>query len=1106
MNIFKYFLALFFASSLIMGCFKKDHPDTLFTKMDSKKTGIHFRNDIQIMDDFHILTYRNFYNGGGVGIGDINNDGLPDVYLIKNQGENKLYLNKGDFKFEDITETSGTGGSKLWSTGVTFVDINADGLLDIYVCNAGNTNKRNELFINNGDLTFTESARKYNLDEDGFTTHVAFFDYDGDGDLDAYILNNSFILPNSLGFVNKRNVRSEDWNVPSVFKGGGDKLLRNDNGYFVDVSEAAGIYGSLIGFGLGVTVGDVNNDLLPDIYVSNDFYERDYLYINQGDGTFKEEIKTYMQHVSLSSMGADMADLNNDGFPEIFVTDMRPEDDERLKSNGGFETFNLHKMMQSRDFYNQFMQNTLQINNGNGTFSETAYYSGVAETDWSWGALIFDMDNDGQKDIYVCNGIYRDITNNDFMNYFANEMGHKSDFFTNAEIEDLMQRMPSIAIPNYAFAGNPDLTFSDKTKQWGLNEPSFSNGSAYGDLDNDGDLDLIVNNVNQELFVYRNNSDIQGNHSFLKIKLKGSGSNTFGIGSKVNLYGKGKVFSQELMPTRGFQSSVDYNLVFGVGDLQQLDSLEVFWPNASTEKLFKVKVNQTITLQQSNAKTYVASRNKEPKAFMENIENDFPSHIEDPYIDYDTEGLIFKMLSKEGPAIAVGDINGDGLDDFYFGGAKNQSGKVYLQNKSGQFAPVSNSVFEKDSFFEDTDAIFTDINGDNKPDLIVVSGGNNTSNPAHYFQSRIYLNSGSGNFSKLERKLLSTRTNASKIVAYDYDNDGDIDLFIASRSIPGVYGVNPEHYLFENDGKGDFKDVTRLKLPGIMESGMITDTAWMDMDDDGLKDLVVVGDWMAPTIFKNTPEGFVVLETNLKDYRGAWNTLKIVDVNKDGKMDLILGNRGTNSFFQNSGSESVKMFVNDFDNNGTIEQIFTRKVNGSDTPIHLRTELSKQMPHLNKNNVLSSEYATKTIAGLFPEAVLDNSMVKDITTFNSGIAYNLGNNTFNFVPLPPQVQYSSVYAIETMDLNGDGILDILLAGNEFDLKPQFGRLDANYGISLLGNAHGGFSISHSKTAGFLLKGEVRSLNLYKNHKNEEFLVAGINNSKPVLFKLAIKSP
>ncbi|GHA42047.1 hypothetical protein GCM10007103_24210 [Salinimicrobium marinum] len=1080
---------------------EKDH---LFTLLDSAATGISFVNRVKNEKDFNIFRYRNFYNGAGVGIGDINNDSLPDIYLTSNMGENKLFLNQGDFKFKDITTSSGAGGKRSWSTGVTMVDINHDGLLDIYVSNAGNIegdDRRNELFINNGDLTFTEAAAQYNLDENGFTTHAAFFDYDGDGDLDVYILNNSFIPVSSLGYANKRDLRSEDWDLPEIFKGGGDKLLKNNDGVFEDVSEEAGIYGSLIGFGLGVTIGDVNNDLLPDIYVSNDFYERDYLYINNGDGTFNEEIKNFISHLSLSSMGADMADINNDGFPEIFVTDMLPEDDERLKTTSDFERYDLYKRKLDNDFYHQYMQNTLQLNNKNNSFSEIAFYSGVAQTDWSWGALIFDMDNDGLKDIYVSNGIYHDLTNQDFMDFFANDIlqemvltGKKKEF------DSILNKMPSTPISNYGFKNNQDLSFTNATSEWGLDEPGFSNGAAYGDLDNDGDLDLIVNNVNQELFVYRNNSEKESGNNYLKVKLEGSEKNPFAIGSKVNLYVQDMILSQELIPSRGFQSSVDYMMVFGLGPHSSVDSIQVIWPDKKVEVLKNIAPNQSQTLNHKNA----TQKFSPPALKHENLltiqEHSIEPHKEDNYIDFDYEGLISQMLSKEGPAIAVGDINNDGNDDIYFGGAQNNPGHVYIQKKNGSFSEIKNEVFEKDSFFEDTDAIFADVNDDEKPDLIVVSGGNKVFSEKEDFRTRIYLNQGNGKFSASQNTIPSTGHNAAVIKAHDFDEDGDLDLFIGSRSVPGIYGINPKHQLLENDGSGNFRDITEAKAYALTEAGMITDAAWEDMNADGRKDLVLVGDWNSPKIFINSRNGFDPLKTNLDTLTGAWTALAVNDLNNDGHPDLILGNRGTNSTYNVQGEEPVKMYVNDFDNNGTIEQISTRNINGKDIPLHLRRELSGQIASVKKQNLKFSEYAVKSIHNLFEKDIVESSIIRKISTFKSLIAYNNGNGSFRVKELPAEAQFSSIHAIEILE-NDQNQKEILLAGNNYDLKPQFSRLDANHGILLTQDESGEFVVKNSSESGFFVKGQVRSLKVFSNKNGDRFIIAGINSEAPKIFRI-----
>ncbi len=1077
--------------------------NNLFTRMQPEETGIEFKNTVENKEDFNIFRYRNFYNGAGVGIGDINNDGLPDIFLPSNMGQNKLFLNKGHFKFEDITEKSGIGINKKWSTGVSMVDINNDGLLDIYVSNAGNIeghNRKNELFINNGNETFTEAATDYGLDEDGFTTHTAFFDYDSDGDLDVYILNNSFIPVSSLGYTNKRDRRSEDWDMPEIFKGGGDKLLRNDDGEFTDVSEEAGIYGSLIGFGLGVTVGDVNNDQLPDLYISNDFYERDYLYINQGDGTFKEDLQSRISHLSLSSMGADMADINNDGLPEIFVTDMLPEKDERLKNTSDFERFDLYKLKENKGFYHQFMQNTLQLNNGDNTFSEIAFYSGVAETDWSWGALIFDMDNDGFKDIFVSNGIYHDLTNQDFMDFFANDIlqemvltGKKKEF------DSILNEMPSTPISNYAFKNSGDLKFENTTKAWGLEDPGFSNGSAYGDLDGDGDLDLIVNNVNGEPLIYKNNSEKSG-YNYLKVGLKGDKKNRFAIGSKVFVYTEDRRYMQELIPSRGFQSSIDYQLTFGIGETDKIDSLQVIWPDKKTQVFRDIAMNKFIEITYKNPEKTFEPASRQSNSFLEEIDHNLEAHKEDNYIDYDYESLTHTMLSREGPSIAIADVNGDANDDIFIGGAKNQPASVYLQRNNASFRKMNIPAFEEDKNFEDTAAEFADVNRDGHPDLIVGSGGNFSNSASSNFATRVYLNSGNGNFELSENKISSTGHNTSVILAHDYDKDGDIDLFIGSRNVPGVYGINPDHQLLENDGSGNFKDITEAKAYEILDAGMITDAAWADIDKDNQKELIITTDWGTPKIYKAPGDGLIPMETNLKNYSGAWSSLSTGDVNNDGLPDLILGNRGTNSFYNPEDENPVRVYINDFDDNGTIEQIFTHPINGKDVPIHLRRELAGQISSVKKQNLKYSEYATKSIDELFSKEILKNSIIKKNSHFKSMIAYNQGNGNFKLEELPAKAQFSSIHAaLHLPQKNGKNKL--LLAGNEFDLKPQFSRLDGNHGLLLNFDKNGNYIENRQEVLDFFQHKQVRSLKTFTNAKGEKFIIAGINNETSKILKI-----
>jgi len=1080
-------------------------PKTLFTLLEPKESGLHFTNAIKNQKNFNIFKYRNFYNGGGVAIGDINNDGLPDIYLTGNMVANKLFLNKGNLKFEDISERAGIEGNKPWSTGVVMVDINQDGLLDIYVSNAGNmegNNHDNDLYINNGDLTFSEKAEAYNLAKTGFSTHASFFDYDKDGDLDAYILNNSNIPVTSLGYAEQREKRAQDWdNVPEIFRGVGDMLLRNDGGSYVDVSEEAGIYGSLIGFGLGVMITDLNNDLYPDIYISNDFYERDYLYINNQDGTFTEDIKNWVSHLSLSAMGVDIADINNDGNADIFITDMLPEEDQRVKSVMEFENYNVFKLKQSKDFYQQYIQNTLQLNNGNNTFSEIANFSGVAKTDWSWAGLLFDMDNDGKRDIFVTNGVNHDLTDLDFVDFFANDIIQKMALTGKKQaIDSIIAKMPIRPQPNYAYKNNGDLTFKNANTEWGFETPTLSNGVAYGDLDNDGDLDLVINNVNMPSYLYENNTDSLLSNNFLRIKLVGEGKNKFGIGSTITLYSDEMVYVQEQIPSRGFQSSMDYTMTIGLGKTEQLDSLRIIWPNDKTQKLTNVALNATLSLKQSDAKDVFTPKTiSNSETLLTEITNaSFVKHKENSYSDFDYEGLIPKMLSQEGPSLAVADVNGDSNEDFYIGGGKHQAGALYLNKGGGNILKSSQIAFEENKEIEETASLFFDANNDGHPDLMTGSGGNEVGQEKKY-GLRLFINDGKGNFKLSQQDFPSTRNNISALAANDFDDDGDVDLFVGSRSVVGTYGINPEHLFLENQGDGTFIDVSEKVAYALKDAGMITDAIWEDIDDDNIKDLIVTAEWDTPKIYKNNGRRLIKQKSTFENLHGMWNTIEASDLDNDGDLDFILGNQGNNTTNKTLTKNPVKMWVNDFDNNGTIEQIFTNHKDGKDYPIHMKKELTAQLVSLKKQNLKASLYAKKSIDELFPQELVENSIVKKSTISESIVAINNDKGNFDIIKLPSQVQFSCVCGIACTDVNNDGNTDIILAGNNYEFKPQFSRLDANYGSVLLNDGNLNFKWEDYNNSGFFVKNEVKHLQKIKDKSGKIYIIVAINDEAPKLF-------
>ncbi len=1089
----------------IFSC-KQKKEQTLFELVEN--SGINFRNDVEDGKKENSFLFRNFYNGGGVAIGDINNDGLSDVLLTSNMAENKLFLNKGGLKFEDISNKAGLQQDSMWSTGVVFADVNNDGWLDIYICNSGHmsTGKRlNKLYINNQNLTFTEAAAKYGLDHKGYSTQVSFFDYDLDGDLDCFMIDNSPIPVNQLGFNNNRDLPEKLWKVGEFLKGGGNHLFRNDNNFFKEVTEETGIHGSLISFGLGISIGDINGDGYQDIYVSNDSYERDYLYVNQRNGKFKDEFEERIKHTSFSSMGSDLADINNDGLPDIFNTDMLPDDDYRLKTTGAFDNIDLFNTKLKTGFYYQYVKNCLQVNNKQGKFIETGNYSGVSGSDWSWGALLFDMDNDGFNDIYVCNGVNRDVTDLDFIEFFANDViqkmvlsGQKQD------VDEVLKHIPQNPLTNKAYHNQKNLRFVDMAEKWGFHQASFSNGAAYGDLDNDGDLDLIVNNENQASFLYQNKSKEINKNNSISIQLKGSGKNTFAIGTKVNLYFGNEIITREQIPSRGFQSSMDYKLVIGLGDRTQIDSMVVIWPDLSVSSYAQPAINKLHLLNQvAKNKLFKPYQHDKMQPLLDSVSIGFDKHSEDGNIDFYYERNLPKLLSREGPKAATADVNGDGLEDVYIGGTSVNPGQLYLQDSNGKFTKSKQASFEQFRDFEDVAVLFFDYDHDNDQDLLVCPGGNNNKPDTRQMQLRLFKNDGKGKFEIDVSAFPNTGMNIGAAVAEDFNKDGFTDLFIGARNDPRNYGVDPDSYLFVNDGKGHFTDIAKTRNPEIAKIGMVTDAVFADITGNGDKELIIIGEWMAPHIFSFSGDHFTEVKTNLTDKLGWWQTLAIADLNGDGKNDLVIGNIGENFYLRPDQEHPVKLWLNDFDQNNASDRVLTSTIKGKDMPVFMKHEMEDQLPSLKKKNLKHRDYATKPIQELFSSEIINSCKVKQFNYGASVIAINKGNGQFELQKLPVEIQLSSINALYITDINTDKMPDILFGGNEYGFLPQFERLDAGRGGLLLNKGKANFSLMGSEESGIDLEGQIRDVQEIKGGKTPQYLFLR-NEMQPVLFQLHTK--
>lgn len=1073
---------------------------TYFQRLEPAKTGITFTNQLTETEELNVLSYEYFYNGGGVAVGDINNDGLPDLYFSGNMTPNKLYLNKGNLQFEDITEKAGLAGRPNgWNTGVNFVDINADGWLDLYLAYSGDKPeelRRNELYINNGSPlpaspkgggeepqglalpAFTEKAAEYGLADPAYTTHSLFFDYDRDGDLDCYLLNHSIdeFQNFDAAFVKK---------MTDIYAG--DKLFRNDNGRFTEVTKAAGIRNNPLGFGLGVAASDLDGDGWPDLYVSNDYTEEDYLYMNKGDGAFREDLQHCLGHIPNFSMGNDIADFNNDALPDIMALDMLPEDNRRQKLLYGPDEYEKFQSQLRNGFYHQVMRNMLQLNNGDGSFSEVGQLAGVSNTDWSWAALLADFDNDGWKDLFISNGYLRDYTNRDFMSYYAAERIKEARGETSEALMAIIGHMESTKTHNYIFRNEGNLQFSNQVKNWGFETPMLTNGAAYADLDNDGDLDLVLNNVNEPAAVYENKSP-RGN--YLKVQLEGSGGNRFGIGARVEVHAGGQVMMQEFMPTRGFQSSMHTPLHFGLGSAAGADSLLVRWPGGREQRLAGVAGNRLLTLKEADAGSPAARR--EAPVLFKAVPPPLPfTHVQKPTVDFKRQALLPYMLTGQGPAMARGDVNGDGREDAFVGGAKLQAGDIFLQQADGSFRASGQEALRKDLIHEDVDAAFFDADQDGDLDLYVVSGGYDYLPEDLALQDRLYLNDGKGGFSRAGEALPSMRSSGACVAVADADGDGSPDLFVGGRLVPGEYPKTPASYLLLNDGRGRFRIATDELAPGLSGIGMVTAACWLD----GGKLLAIAGEWMPLTFFRK--EGGAYKKASAQALEapssGLWCALAPADLDGDGDEDLIAGNFGLNSQMKASPAEPVALYYADFDDNGAVDPILTYYIQGKPYPAFSRDEMFSQLVSLKKKFTDYTSYANAGIEDILSPEQLEKASRLEAVELRSVWLENKEGGRWALHPLPAIAQAAPVYAIQPLDADGDGRMDLLLAGNHERTRANWGRFDANYGQLLLNRGDGNWEYVPQHRSGFRIRGDVRHI-LSFDQDGRRLLLFGQNNA------------